>query len=70
MVDFFASYPSAPNKTYDPDSIEKFAHACLAADESAFRTLYYDCAIYSGTIKPSVPVSDAGCERNNWSHYE
>lgn len=37
------------NKTYDPDFIEKFAHLCKSADESIFRILYYDCAMYSGT---------------------
>jgi uncharacterized LabA/DUF88 family protein len=42
-------------KTYDPDFIEKFAHACKAADESIFRILYYDCALYEGTVK--LPVS-------------
>jgi len=42
-------------KIYDPDFIEKFAHACQAADESIFRILYYDCAMYSGTVK--LPVS-------------
>jgi len=44
-------------KTYDPDFIEKFAHACKAADETPFRILYYDCAMYSGTVK--LPVSGA-----------
>jgi uncharacterized LabA/DUF88 family protein len=43
------------NKLYDPDFIEKFAHACAAADESIFRILYYDCAMYSGTVR--LPVS-------------
>jgi uncharacterized LabA/DUF88 family protein len=42
-------------KTYNPDYIERFALACKAADESLFRILYYDCALYSGTVK--LPVS-------------
>jgi uncharacterized LabA/DUF88 family protein len=42
-------------KTYDPDFIEKFAHACNAENETIFRVLYYDCAMYSGTQK--LPVS-------------
>lgn len=42
-------------KTYDPDFIEKFAHSCKSADETIFRILYYDCAMYSGTVK--LPVS-------------
>lgn len=41
-------------KAYDPDFIEKFAHACRAADETLFRVLYYDCAMYSGTVKQPV----------------
>lgn len=31
--------------TYDPDYIEKIAHACLVKDEELFRVLYYDCAL-------------------------
>ena len=42
-------------KTYNPDYIERFALACKAADESLFRILYYDCALYSGTVK--LPIS-------------
>lgn len=42
-------------KTYDPDFIEKFAYLSIAADETAFRFLYYDCASYEGTVK--LPVS-------------
>ena len=42
-------------KTYYPDYIERFALACKAADESLFRILYYDCALYAGTVK--LPVS-------------
>ena len=42
-------------KTYNPDYIERFALACKAGDESLFRILYYDCALYSGTVK--LPVS-------------
>lgn len=42
-------------KLYDPEFIERFAHACKAADESLFRILYYDCALYDGTVK--LPVS-------------
>lgn len=43
------------HKTYNPDYIERFALACKAADEALFRILYYDCALYSGTVK--LPVS-------------
>ena len=44
-------------KTYDPDFIENFALACSVADERIFRILYYDCALYAGTVK--LPVSGA-----------
>lgn len=42
-------------RTYDPDFIEAFARNCKSADESIFRVLYYDCALYAGTVK--LPVS-------------
>jgi uncharacterized LabA/DUF88 family protein len=42
-------------KTYDPDFIERFALNCKAGDEDLFRVLYYDCALYTGTVK--LPVS-------------
>jgi hypothetical protein len=38
---------------YNPDYIEKVAHACLQADERLLRVLYYDCAPYNG--RPSCP---------------
>jgi uncharacterized LabA/DUF88 family protein len=44
-------------KIYNPDFIEKFAHACKSADENIFRILYYDCALYEGSVK--LPVSGA-----------
>jgi uncharacterized LabA/DUF88 family protein len=40
---------------YDPDYIEKVAHACVEPDESLLRILYYDCAPYAGKVK--LPVS-------------
>jgi hypothetical protein len=42
-------------RTHDPDFIERFAHACKVADEAIFRILYYDCALFSGTVR--LPVS-------------
>lgn len=42
---------------YDPDYIEKIAHACVEPDEVLIRILYYDCAPYQGTGK--LPVSGA-----------
>lgn len=40
---------------YDPDLIEQIAHACVGADETLLRALYYDCAPYSGSAR--LPVS-------------
>ena len=56
-------------KTYDPDFIEKFAHLCIAADESIFRILYYDCAMYSGTVKlPVSGTSHTYASNDAWLH--
>ena len=41
--------------TYDPDYIEKVAHACIDKDETPLRILYYDCAPFVGKTK--LPVS-------------
>lgn len=43
------------NRTYNPDYIEKIAHACVDSDETLLRVLYYDCAPYIG--KARQPVS-------------
>jgi len=40
---------------YDPNHIEKVAHACVAPDEQLIRILYYDCAPYDGSVK--LPIS-------------
>lgn len=40
---------------YDAAFIEKVAHACVAADETLLRILYYDCAGFVGEKK--LPVS-------------
>ncbi|MGH7442616.1 MAG: NYN domain-containing protein [bacterium] len=45
----------AAKHKYDPAFIEKIAHACVAADETLFRVLYYDCAHYAGIAK--LPIS-------------
>lgn len=56
-------------KLYDPDFIEKFAHACKAADESIFRILYYDCALYQGTVKQPVSGTDLVFKTSDvWLH--
>lgn len=40
---------------YTPDLIVKIAHACLASGEELFRTQYYDCEEFQGSVK--LPVS-------------
>ncbi|MBN8816969.1 MAG: NYN domain-containing protein [Sphingomonas sp.] len=55
--------------TYNPDFIEKVAHACVGADEALVRVLYYDCALFSGTVK--LPVSGQDHEfkaSDRWLH--
>ena len=42
-------------RTYNPDYIEKVAHACVHADETLLRILYYDCAPFVGKV--ALPVS-------------
>jgi len=42
-------------RTYNPDYIEKVAHACVEPDETLLRILYYDCAPYVGKVR--LPVS-------------
>ena len=37
-------FPVKKAKQYDPDFIQKFAHACKAGGEDLSRVLYYDCA--------------------------
>jgi uncharacterized LabA/DUF88 family protein len=49
------AYRNAAAHKYDPDFIEKVAHACVNPDEEVLRVLYYDCAPYTGTVK--LPVS-------------
>lgn len=41
-------------RRYDVDLIEKVAHACVDADETLLRALYYDCAPYQGTVRKPV----------------
>lgn len=44
------------NTVYNPDFIEKVAHACIdPTQESLLRVLYYDCAPYVGEAR--LPVS-------------
>jgi len=50
----------AAKHSYNPDFIEKVAHACVEADEALLRILYYDCALFAGTVK--LPVSGGNHE--------
>jgi uncharacterized LabA/DUF88 family protein len=45
----------AANHTYNPNYIDKIAHACVEPDETLLRILYCDCAPYIGKAK--LPVS-------------
>ena len=59
----------AAKKNYDPDFIEAFALGCKSLDESIFRVLYYDCAMYSGTAKLPVSGADYVFKSNDaWLH--
>lgn len=42
---------------YNPDFIERVAHACVDANEQLLRVLYYDCALFEGVVR--LPVSGA-----------
>ena len=50
-------YARRAKKAFDPDYIEKIAHACALADEVIHRILYYDCPPYEG--EAVLPVSGA-----------
>ncbi|HTI01221.1 MAG TPA: NYN domain-containing protein [Acidisoma sp.] len=55
------------NVAYNPDYIEKLAHACVIADEDLIRVLYYDCALFEGDVP--LPVSGqtkSYTANNNW----
>lgn len=39
---------------YNPEYVEKVAHACALADETIFRVLYYDCAPFNGEVEQPV----------------
>lgn len=43
------------HKAYQPDYVEKVAHACVTAQEELLRVLYYDCPPFSGEV--TLPVS-------------
>ena len=40
---------------YEPDYIEKIAHACVGPNEEIYRILYYDCAPFQGSAR--LPIS-------------
>lgn len=40
---------------YNPDYVERVAHACVHDTEQLFRVLYYDCAPFNGEV--TLPVS-------------
>jgi len=42
-------------KIYDPPLIEQVAMACPLCTEELYRVMYYDCALFQGTVR--LPVS-------------
>ncbi len=53
------------NRRYDPDFIERFAHACKADEEKTQRILYYDCPPFAGTVTLPVSGQEKTFESNN-----
>jgi uncharacterized LabA/DUF88 family protein len=54
---------------YEPNYIEKVAHACVMPDEQLIRALYYDCAPFNGRRK--LPISGTWQEfhgSDQWLH--
>lgn len=51
---------------YEPDYIEKVAHACIEPTENLLRILCYDCAPYVGTT--TLPVSGTPHEFTGSDH--
>ncbi len=52
---------------YEPDYIEKVAHACVLTDETLLRVLYYDCAPFNGTVR--LLVSGASHDFTGSDHW-
>lgn len=48
-------YTKKAGYRYDPNYIEKIAHACVLSNEEIYRVLYYDCAPYQGSA--TLPIS-------------
>ena len=48
-------YTKKAGYKYEPDYIEKIAHACVLPNEETYRVLYYDCAPYQGNV--TLPIS-------------
>ena len=56
-------------KTFDPDYIEKIAHACALADEVIHRILYYDCPPYEGeAVLPVSGIKKQFTGSDKWLH--
>ncbi len=66
---FLRSMAKKANKLYNPAFIEKFAHACIQADEECLRVLYYDCAPFIGSaIQPVSGTSRTFTGSDRWLH--
>lgn len=54
---------------YNPDYVEKVAHACVEPDERILRVLYYDCAPFSGEVPlPVGPGRKQFAGNDTWLH--
>lgn len=54
---------------YNPDFIEKVAHACVIEAEELFRIFYYDCPPFSGTKPGEISGKDIVFSRaDEWLH--
>jgi uncharacterized LabA/DUF88 family protein len=66
---FLRSMAKKAKKLYDPAFIEKFAHACISADEECLRILYYDCAPFVGNANnPISGTSRSFTGSDRWLH--
>jgi uncharacterized LabA/DUF88 family protein len=66
---FLRSVAKKANKHYNPAFIERFAHACISADEECLRILYYDCAPFVGSaIQPVSGTSRVFSGSDRWLH--
>ena len=63
------SYARKAKKPFDPDYIEKLAHACALNDEVVHRILYYDCGPFVGAaVQPVSGEKKQFTGSDKWLH--